>query len=222
MHILEEYYEKLYHQFGNPGPWPWFQQDSPYSIDEIIISAVLTQYTHWNNVQKVMQILRNHQILCLQDVLNIYHEDPQQLEHFIYSSGFYHQKAKKLASLAEMIFIQSQSINKYFQQPLNRIRRQLLSIKGIGPETADTILLYAGNKRIFVIDKYTYQFCQIHDLWNEPFHYLKLQKYFINSLPKQSQLYQNYHALIVQWAKSQKRLIDIHQFHSLKKEKKMI
>lgn len=197
-------YFQLLKRFGFPGPWPWFHQGPPSTKEEIVISAILTQNTNWNNVEKALSNLRKHRLNSLQKIFIFSQKNLSQLEQYLRPSGFYRLKTKRLMNLIKNIFSRYQSIDQMRKQPINKLRQFLLSIKGVGQETADTILLYALDKPIFVVDGYTQRFTQI--FFNKEFSsYQKYQKFFEKNLPKNLELYKNYHALIVRWGKLSKK-----------------
>ena len=121
------------------------------SKDEIIIGAVLTQNTTWKNVERSLENLKVNNLLELKKLSKI---NKNKLTELIKPSGFYTQKSQTLIDICKLIE-QHASLQKFFELPLSKSRKELLSIKGVGPETADSILLYSGNKPIFVVDNYT-------------------------------------------------------------------
>ena len=125
------------------------------------------------------------------------------LKSLIRPAGFYQQKAKRLFLLCRFIVTNYGSLEKFFEKDLEICRKQLLALYGIGPETADSILLYAGQKPIFVIDEYTRRFVKKYNLAKK-FSYDFLQKLFQENLPKDVKIYQNFHALIVLDGKNEK------------------
>ncbi len=193
-------YFQLLKRFGFPGPWPWFHQGFPSTKEEIIIGAILTQNTNWNNVEKALKNLRENQLNSLKKLLLYSQKNYWQLEQYLRPSGFYRLKTERLINLINNIFSCYQSIDQMKKQPVDKLRQFLLSIKGIGQETADTILLYALDKQIFVVDRYTQRFTRI--FFNKEFSsYEECQKFFEMNLPKNLELYKNYHALIIKQVK---------------------
>ncbi|MGC8581562.1 MAG: endonuclease III domain-containing protein [Thermoplasmata archaeon] len=189
MIALNDLYEKLFEKYGDLHWWPGD------SLDEIIIGAVLTQRTSWNNVEKAIKNLKEKGILSLEAVLN---SDEYLLKECIRPSGFYQSKACVLKRVSSFF-----SINKIkeFEETndIEKIRRQLLDIKGIGPETADSILLYGFNKRIFVVDAYTKRI--IERIGYKETDYDGIQKLFEKTIKADVEIYKNYHAVIVQHGK---------------------
>ncbi len=196
-------YHELLNRYGNPGKWPWFNQDAPHTNDEIAIGAILTQNTNWNNVQKAIENLRRHKANTIKGVYELGQKDFELLKLYIYPCGFYNQKSERLFLLSKYITKKYKNLKNFSKLPIGKIRSKLLFIKGIGNETADTIMLYALNKPIFIIDNYTKRFVEKNKLLKK-LDYDSLQAYFMKSLPKNTRLYQNYHALIVQWGKQHK------------------
>jgi endonuclease III related protein len=184
---LYDIYEQLLEQYGNQHWWPG------KTDDEIIIGAILTQNTNWMNVSKAIQNLKQVNACTLEQcaILEIH-----ILEGLIRPSGFFRIKAVRLQQAVHRIIeLRKQSL------PLPEFRNALLSIHGIGPETADSILLYAFNLPIFVIDAYTKRIYSRMNLIEERATYHQMQDYFQHSLPNDTQLFNEYHALIVRHAK---------------------
>jgi endonuclease-3 related protein len=186
--------------FGDPGPWPWFNQDTPHTPEEIAIGAILTQNTNWQNVQKSIESLRTNNLITLK---SIYSSSDEKIKDCIRSSGYYNQKSIYLKNLAQEIVENHSSLRALQKLSLLDLRKYLLSIKGIGKETADTIMLYALNQPVFVIDSYTKKFLG-HLCLEKIGDYDEMQIYFCSQLPRDVKLFQDYHALIVQWAKTTK------------------
>ena len=160
------------------------------------MGAVLTQRTSWKNVEKALDNLRRAQVLSIKGVYKIGAKKMKRLEELIRPSGFYKQKARRLFRLCRYIIEQHKSLDKFFKQDLAVCRAQLLGLSGVGPETADSILLYAGDKPIFVIDEYTRRFVKKYNL-SQNFSYGHLQDLFHKNLPRRVAIYQDFHAMIV-------------------------
>ncbi|MEW6681244.1 MAG: endonuclease III domain-containing protein [bacterium] len=191
--ILEKIYHLLYNTFGEMYWWPG---ESPF---EIIIGAILTQNTAWKNVEKAIENLKKEDLLTPERINKI---SEQRLAKIIKPSGFYKQKAKKLKEFVNFLFLSyNGNIKKLFEKELFSLRGDLLSIKGIGKETADSILLYALNKPIFVVDAYTKRVLTRHKLIDEKADYDAIQRLFMENLPKEVKLFNNYHALFVKLGK---------------------
>ncbi len=155
---------------------------------EVAIGAILTQNTSWKNVEKAIVNLNRENLIDVEKLKKIKKEN---LEEIIRPSGFYKQKAKSLKTFVD--FISGKKFSEF-------TREDLLKIKGIGPETADSILLYACEKSEFVVDAYTKRiFNRLGLIKTE--NYQEIQNFFQNNLPKDVKLYQEFHALIVEHAK---------------------
>lgn len=185
-------YKLLYNHFGFLNWWPG------ETVDEIIIGAVLTQNTNWKNVEKSLKRLKENNLISIEKIANMKKED---LARLIRPSGFFNQKAQRLINLAKNIMSYG-SIEQFFNKDIESLRKELLEINGIGKETADSIILYAANKPIFVIDAYTRRI--INRVFDEHFEvndYDKLQKLIQNSIPLDLNLYKDFHAQFVELAK---------------------
>lgn len=186
MNRVLKLYQNLLRRFGEPGPWPWFGQEPAHSSEEIIIGAVLVQHTNWRNAALAIANLRK---VGKNNLLSLRRAKLITIRRLIRPAGFYRQKSERLKNLAEFL---SRGLVK---------REELLRVKGVGEETADTILLYAFAKPTFVIDAYTRRFVN-HFHLTKATGYQALKNYFEARLPKNVKLFQSYHALIVQWGKN--------------------
>jgi len=192
MHIIDIYQTLLSH-FGEQGWWPMQRGFSPKGW-EVCLGAVLTQNTNWRNVEKALANLKNSGILGYGDILKT---DIHKLARLIKPSGYYNQKAKKLHELAGLV-----SRYKNISEFLRTIQRdELLGVKGIGKETADSILLYAGSRAHFVVDAYTKRIFSRLGLLSSEADYDEIKCYFENNLPRDVLLYKEFHALIVRLGK---------------------
>jgi endonuclease-3 related protein len=179
------------------GPLNWWPADSPF---EVVIGAILTQNTAWTNVELAIANLKEEQTLSPEKLSAI---PLDQLEVLIKPSGFFRQKANRLQNLSRYLVTEWQSnLNDFCSGPLDKARERLLARPGIGPETADSILLYAAYRPSFVVDAYTRRiFERVGVLWgNET--YAEVRQIFMQTLPEDVALYNEYHALIVQLAKT--------------------
>lgn len=173
------------------GPRNWWPADTPF---EVIIGAILTQNTSWKNVEKAIVNLKKQNLLSPKAIYKISEE---KLADVIRPSGYYNQKAKKIKEFVKYFYEQYDgSINKMREERTSSLRSELLGIHGIGPETADAILLYALGKPIFVVDTYTKRILQRHKWINEKATYQEIQDLFMKRLPRNTQLFNEYHALI--------------------------
>ena len=193
MASLEQVFQRLLDHFG---PQRWWPADTPF---EVMVGAVLTQNTSWNNVKPVLARLRDDELLS---PAAMHRATEAEIAERIRSSGYYRQKSRRLKSLARFVMTRhGGSLEAMFSIDLGRLRSQLLSVHGIGPETADSILLYAGQKPAFVVDAYTARMMVRHQ-WIEPeADYHQIQSRFVESLPVDVALYNEFHALIVQLGK---------------------
>jgi len=182
--------------FRAHGPQFWWPGRSRF---EIIVGAILTQYTAWSNVERAIANLRRERLLS---PTAIEHIAEPRLAELIRSSGCFRQKARKLKAFVQYLRRSHQgSLHRMFAEPAAQLREQLLAIHGIGPETADSILLYAGKKPLFVVDAYTRRILERHALaaGNEP--YEQIRRDFEANLPADPKLFNEYHALIVHTGK---------------------
>jgi endonuclease-3 related protein len=197
MDIIPSIYNKLYRRYGPQKWWPTTLEGDLHpsyhgkKINEkqrfeIIVGAILTQNTSWKNVERAIIELNRAEVLDINKIRKISHKKLAQL---IKSTGYYNQKAERLKIAAE-----------FFSKNKDPLREQLLEVKGIGPETADSILLYAFEKQYFVIDAYTKRIMsRIGFKFSD---YDELQNIFVKNLPKKTRLYNEYHALLVELAKN--------------------
>ena len=164
---IYQLYLSLLRKYGNPKEfWKnWCKRNKTWQDrEEIALGAILTQRTSWQNVELVFKNLREANVLSIEKIYQVGKKSRGSLEELIRSSGFYKQKAQRLFQLCKFIIENHKSLERFFGQDLKTCRQQLLKIYGIGPETADSILLYAGDKPIFVIDEYTRRFVKKHKL----------------------------------------------------------
>ena len=193
MNKIEIIYKTLYKTFG---PQRWWPGDTPF---EIAVGAILTQNTNWGNVEKAIKNLKAAKALNAKRM----HEMPlNKLAVLIRPAGYFNVKTKRLKAFMSFLMDNYEgSIKKMSKEGLHGLREKLLSVNGIGPETADSILLYALEKPVFVIDAYTKRVLSRHKLvaYDEP--YDAFQRLFHDSVKKDTTLYNEYHALFVQVGK---------------------
>jgi len=190
---LLQIYRVLFKTYGQRHWWP---ADSPF---EVVVGAFLTQNTNWNNVEKAIANLKQAQALSHRAVLEM---PTDQLEELIRPAGFFRQKAERLKLFCHHLVCHHQgSLDVMLQQPTSQLRSELLSLKGIGPETADSILLYAGQHRSFVVDAYTRRLFSRIGILQGTENYAEIRDLFMARLPAEVELYNEYHALIVQHCK---------------------
>ncbi|NOY77693.1 MAG: endonuclease III domain-containing protein [Calditrichaeota bacterium] len=160
-----------------------------------MIGAILTQNTSWKNVDKAITTLKEKYGLSLEKLQRI---SETELAQAIRSSGYYNQKAKKIKIFVRYIYERyAGSLEKMAEQPLEKLREELLTLYGIGPETADSILLYALQKPTFVVDAYTRRIFLRHGWMTEKATYEEIRQFFMTHLPRDVQLYNEFHALLV-------------------------
>lgn len=207
--FVKDLYEILFNTFGNQYWWP---VDTHYHLKqksdprfEIIIGAILTQNTAWTNVEKALENLKKNRAFTIPALLCI---QEKTLRTLIQPSGFFNQKAQRLMFIAS--YLQKQyngDLQEFFSQDTSDIHQELLSLQGIGPETADSILLYAGNHPVFVVDAYTKRICRRLPLSTTSDSYDDIQHFFEHELssciPEKERIptYKEYHALLVRLAK---------------------
>jgi endonuclease-3 related protein len=186
---LLKIFDILLERFGERHWWPG------ETALEVIVGAVLTQNTSWKNVEKAIASLKSEGLLSI-DRLD---ETPNEiLAQCIRSSGYYNLKTVRLKNIINVIRDDfSSSIEQLKDNDTEELREKLLGIKGIGEETADSILLYALDKPIFVVDAYTKRFVANHGLYEGPLQYSSVQVFFMDNLPLDTYLFNEYHALIV-------------------------
>jgi endonuclease-3 related protein len=191
---LKEIYDLLYKRFG---PQDWWPGDTPF---EVIVGAILTQNTNWTNVEKAITNIKNAGLLTPE---KLHHIDIKRIAELIRPAGYFNIKAKRLKNFLDWFFenYDGKLVNLE-KVRTSDLREQLLSVKGIGPETADSILLYALNRPVFVVDAYTARVCARHHLIDEGADYHSIQETFESNLPCDIQLFNEFHALIVNLGKN--------------------
>jgi endonuclease-3 related protein len=201
---LLDIYHRLYAAYGPQGWWPG---GSPF---EVVVGAILTQAAAWTNVEKAIDSLKAAGVLSPRGIL----ETPvDELARLIYPAGYYNAKARKLRAFVEMLFERhGGDLDRLFTLPLPELRRELLATHGIGPETADAVILYAANRPCFVIDAYTRRVFGRLGLAPPPQadppqagardDYGSWQRLFEEALPPDVALFNEYHALIDRHAKA--------------------
>ncbi len=188
---LRNIYGILHEYFGEQKWWP--AEDK----DEIVIGAVLTQNTAWINVESAIENLKKNGICSFKGILDA---EPLLLKKQIKPAGFFNQKVQYLKNISEF-FTENGGFEKLSEYNLYDLRNKLLSIKGIGYETADSILLYAFDMPIFVVDAYTKRILNRHNI-TESMNYHIVQKIFMDNCADDAYLFSQYHALIVETAKN--------------------
>ncbi|TFG77672.1 MAG: endonuclease III domain-containing protein [Thermodesulfobacteriales bacterium] len=190
---IKNIYRLLYKEYGPQGWWPGDSQL------ESILGAILTQNTSWNNVEKAINNLKELDLISVEKLTML---TTRELAQLIKSSGYFNQKAIKIKNFITFLYDNYEGgLEKMFEEEISELRNKLLQIKGIGPETADCIILYGGNKPIFVIDTYTYRVLSRHGLVPEQTSYNEMQELVMDSLADDTQMFNEYHALLVRVGK---------------------
>ncbi len=192
--LLIDIFKRLYEYFG---PQNWWPGDTRF---EVCIGAILTQNTSWKNVAKAIENLKAKGVLSIK---KLYHIDISYLAQLIRPAGYFNIKARRLKNFVSVIFEDfSSDLDRLFSLELDEAREILLSIQGIGPETADSILLYAGGYPTFVVDAYTKRVLIRHNIIDEDASYEDIRYIFMNYLPLDTELFNEYHALFVSLGKN--------------------
>jgi endonuclease-3 related protein len=172
--VLHRYYQELYRAWGAQHWWP------ANSRFEVIVGAYLTQNTAWTNVELALKRLRSAQLLSMTGIRRV---APARLEALIRPAGYFRQKARRLKTFVAFVDeMYRGSLQRMFAQPTSELRRQLLELNGVGPETADSILLYAGNHPVFVVDAYTRRILGRHAILPENAPYEEIRARFESEL----------------------------------------
>jgi endonuclease-3 related protein len=190
---LSEIYQLLYDAFG---PQHWWPGETPF---EIITGAILTQNTNWANVEKAIANLKSAGQLTPEA---LFHIDISQLAELIRPAGYYNIKAKRLKSFINWLYDNYDGeMSNLELVNTDQLREELLAIKGIGRETADSILLYALGRPVFVVDAYTARIASRHGLIDPGADYEQLRELFESNLAEDVRLFNEYHALLVRAGK---------------------
>jgi endonuclease-3 related protein len=197
-HSISQTLLNIYHQLmAHYGPQNWWPAQEPF---EVIVGAILTQSAAWGNVEKAMANLKSAKALSPGALRQL---PLSELARLIHPCGYYNAKALKLKSFAYWLGNHyADDLGQLLATDTHHLRQQLLSIHGIGQETADSIILYAANKPIFVIDAYTRRIINRIGLAPDNNSYTAYQAFFMDNLPTDTQLFNEYHALLVCLAKN--------------------
>lgn len=191
---LLEIYRRLFAHFG---PQHWWPAEEPF---EVIVGAILTQSTTWTSVEKAISNLKKAGLLSPAALRSI---PAGKLAELIHSCGYFNAKAVKLKAFAEWLGVQyHDSLQEMFARDTLELRDELLQVHGIGEETADSILLYAGNKPVFVIDAYTRRIIERTGINPGGQKYRHYQELFMRNLPPDAAMFNEYHALLVALGKN--------------------
>ncbi len=190
---LRHLYDVLLGAFG---PQHWWPGETPF---EVMVGAVLTQNTNWKNVERAIDNLKGSDLL---DPHALHRLSEAKLATLVRPSGFYNVKARRLKALLNWLIDSADGdLEDLRRRPLSKLRGALLSVPGVGPETADSILLYALGKPTFVVDAYTRRVLRRHGLVDERASYEDVKALFELCLPRKAQLFNEYHALLVELGK---------------------
>ena len=182
-------YDSLLSSFGHRNWWP---ADEPF---EVIIGAILTQNVSWRNAKKAIDNLKEAKKL---DPKALYESEPEDIAPLVKSSRFYNMKAVKIKNFMDFYFSEyGGDLEKMSDEDPTALRKKLLSVKGLGEETADAIMLYACDMPVFVVDAYTRRIFSRYGIFKGEPSYGEVQKYFMANLPRDTALYNDYHAQIV-------------------------
>ncbi len=186
--LLAQAYNLMFDHFG---PRHWWPAETTF---EIIVGAILTQSVSWRNVSKAIEDLRKAGLL---DLKAMYVAPIESIEQEIVPTLYWRMKAKKLKAFVNHVMEKyAGSLENFLVKDMDELRTELLSLFGIGPETADSIILYAAQKPIFVVDAYTRRIFHRLGIFKEDVTYDDMQRYFMRHLPPDVQYYNEYHALI--------------------------
>lgn len=190
---IRDFYNSLYDRYGPQNWWP------AESVLECVLGTILTQNTAWKNVEKAFENLKSRGLISIDNLDSV---PTGKLANLIRPSGYFNQKAIKIkAFIGYVKKTYRGELGKMIEEDIHELRERLLSIKGIGPETADSILLYAAGKPIFVVDAYTYRILSRHGIISEEASYQDVQELMMDSIPRDVQVYNEYHALLVKVGK---------------------
>lgn len=190
---LKEIYDLLFERFGCQHWWPGETKD------EIVAGAILTQNTNWQNVEKALNNLKNAGLMTLEKLHGL---EQDRLAELIRPAGYYNIKVKRLKNFLNWLFEQrAGSIEGLEKLSTAAFREELLSVNGVGKETADSILLYAFERPVFVVDAYTYRIVVRHQLIEPECDYEQLKSLFEDNLETDVKLFNEFHALIVRAGK---------------------
>jgi endonuclease-3 related protein len=174
------------------GPQQWWPGDTAF---EVIVGAILTQNTAWNNVALAIGNLKREGLLHANA---LFHAESERVKALIRPAGYYNVKYERLRNLLEYLDTYGFDLEDLRRLPLAQLREELLAVKGVGPETADSILLYAFHRPVFVVDTYARRlFSRLGHSWMEKATYDEVQGFFVEALPRETDLYNEFHALIV-------------------------
>jgi len=194
-------YRTLRQAFGHRGWWPG---ETPF---EVMVGAVLTQRTNWGNVEKAIANLRDAGLMAPDALART---EPERLQALVRPAGYYRQKTARLLRLVTWLMDRAGGdIEALREVPTDELRAELLALSGIGPETADSILLYAFGRATFVVDAYTKRIMARHELIDSACTYDELKDFFESNLPADVELFKDYHAQLVELGKRYCRTVPL-------------
>ncbi len=186
---LMEMFDLMLDHFG---PQKWWPGNGPL---EMMSGAILTQNTSWSNVEKAVGNLKSRDLLSIDALFNL---PENELSRYIKPAGYFNVKAKRLKNLISFLVDKyNGDLEGFFEEDIHSLRSGLLSVNGVGPETADSIILYAAKKPVFVIDAYTHRILSRHNVVDEQITYDDLQSVFMDNLLEDVDIFNEFHALIV-------------------------
>lgn len=207
---ITEIYERLLDFFGPQGWWPVYSDNGPgyhpgdYSYPrtekqrvEIAFGAILTQQCSWKNAEKAIFSLISRELIDLKRIVEI---DVETLQNLVRSSGYFRQKSLRLKEFSSFVLTNYGDMESLLSLDTDTLRKELLSVRGIGKESADSIMLYAGKKPVFVVDAYTFRLAERTGIAEER-NYDFVQSLFETNIQKVPEIYGEYHALIVELGK---------------------
>ena len=198
---IRNFYSILHDRYG---PQDWWPAETRI---ECATGAILTQNTSWKNVEKAIDALRENSMLSAEKLRSVSHE---RLAALIRPCGYHNLKTRRLKNFIDFLFAgYGGAMENMLAEDTEKLREKLLSVNGIGEETADSILLYALGKPVFVVDNYSRRILRRHRLISENASYAKIQELFVQNLPADTEVFGEYHALVVKTGK----------FHCRKKPK---
>jgi endonuclease-3 related protein len=191
--IIRAIYARLLEVYG---PQHWWPAETPF---EVIVGAILVQNTNWGNVEKAISMLMTRKVLSCEKLLALSSDDLAQL---VRPAGYFRVKERRLRNALQFMARRYRgSTARMARRPLMDMRQELLAVNGIGPETADSILLYALHKPVFVVDAYTRRLLSRHGFPEGTADYANIQALFMRHLPLEEKIFNEYHALIVRLGK---------------------
>ncbi|MCL4426478.1 MAG: endonuclease III domain-containing protein [Firmicutes bacterium] len=178
--------------FDHFGPQGWWPAETPFAV---IVGAILTQSVSWRNAERAIDELRRRDLL---DPVGLFRIPEEELAEFLRPAGYYRAKARKLKAFLQHLFSQyGGNLQGLLDRPTEELRGELLALYGIGPETADSIVLYAAGKPSFVVDAYTLRIFSRLRILPAGTKYEEARRFFQGHLPPDRALFNEYHALLV-------------------------